>query len=313
MPRSSQRAERRTPGPAAARAAGASGASGSEAVPAGPAAPTTPPPRAERAGSGETALRALWTAWFSVDPRGAVAEAVAGAGQALRRDQGDEAAWYALLRGREMLADHGRSTAGSEYHPTLVDAAEAVSRRLDWSARVAVVHARLEGSAALARSALLVNPSYPPAQVALGRALLREGLPQAARSLLEEVREPERVQGGAAALARARLETGDPGKALIAAARETNAPGLCGLEPSIHDLALVGELDEIRGLARLALGAVDAGVRALLRAAAGGSAGARRALTGQAERDDVRRALGRLARDTGLLAEARALAAALAG
>ena len=276
-------------------------------------APAAPAPGAPAPEAGEAALRALWTAWFSIDPRAAVADAVAAAAEALRHDQGDEAAWYALLRGREMLGDHGPVSAGPEQHRSLVEAVEAVSRRLDWSARLAAVHARLDGSAASARSALQVNPGYPPAQVALGRALLREGLPQAARSLLEDVREPERVQGGAAALARARLETGDPGKALIAAARETNAPGLCGLEPAIHDPTLVSELDEIRGLARLALGATDAGVRSLLRAAAAGSAGARKALTGHAERDDIRRALGRLARDSGLAPEARELAAALAG
>jgi hypothetical protein len=300
-----------------------------EVAPAAPSAPAPaapapvapalriPVPGVPRYGSapeaGEAALQALWTAWFSIDPRAAVADASDAAVDVLRRDQGDEAAWYALLRGREMLGDPGPVLAGPERHDSLLEAADAVSRRLDWSARLAAVHARLDGGTAAARSALLVNPSYAAAQVALGRALLREGQPQAARVLLEEVREPERVQGGAAALARARLETGEPGKALIAAARETNAPGLCGLEPAIHDPALVNELDEIRGLARLALGATDAGVRSLLRAAAAGSAGARKALTGQAQRDDVRRALGRLARDSGLAAEARALAAALAG
>jgi hypothetical protein len=107
------------------------------------------------------------------------------------------------------------------------------------------------------------------------------------------------------------METGDPGKALIAAARESNAPGLCGIEPSIDDPAVVRDLDEVRGLARLALGAVDAGVRSLLRAVAAGSAAARRALVAHATRIDVRRALSRLARDAALPADAKALAAAL--
>lgn len=263
--------------------------------------------------NGDPALRELWTAWFSVDPRGAVADAAASAAGSLRGGPGDEPTWYALLRGKEMLGDGGPVTAGGSRWPSLLDAAEAVARRFAGSPRLATLHARLDGGVLVSRAALAVNPAYAPAQVALGKALLREGKPRMARTLLEQVREPERVQGGGVALARARVETGEPGKALLAAAREANAPGLCGVEPSIHDPGVLRDLDEVRGLARLALGAIDAGARSLLRAVAAGSAAARRALAAHAERSDVRRALGRLARDVALPDDARKLAAVLAG
>jgi hypothetical protein len=237
---------------------------------------------------------------------------VAAAAEVIRAGSGEEDAWYALVRGREMLGELGPLWVGVLQCDSLGEAVELLCGRFDRSPRLAVVRARLDGGLPLARAALAVNPGYAPAQVALGRALLRDGRPKAARALLEEVREPERVQGGAVALARARLESGDPGKALIAAARETNAPGLVGLEPSIHDPLVVREIEEVRGLARLALGAIDAGARSLLRAASAGSEGARRALLSHAERDLVRRALGRLARDAALPPDARALAAALA-
>lgn len=261
--------------------------------------------------SGEPALQALWTAWFSADPRALVGAAVAHAAGALCGGSGSEATWYALLRGREMLGELGPLAVGGARWSSLLDAAHAVAQRFADSPRLATLRARLDGGVPACRAALAVNPAYAPAQVALGSALLREGRPQVARALLEEVREPERVQGAGVALARARVETGDPGKALIAAARESNAPGLCGVEPSIHDPAVVRDLDEVRGLARLALGAVDAGVRSLLRAVAAGSAAARRSLLAQAERVDVRRALTRLAGDAALPADARALAAVL--
>jgi hypothetical protein len=269
------------------------------------------PPAQPTLAPGDSALHALWTAWFSLDPRAAVAEAVAAAEAEVRSGSSDEDAWYALLRGREMLGEIGPVRAGALQCRSLQEAAELLCGRFDRSPRLAAVRARLDGGLPAARAALSVNPGYAPAQVALGRALLREGRPQAALALLEDVREPERVQGGAVALARARLEAGDPGRALIAAARETNAPGLVGLEPAIHEPLVVREIEEVRGLARLALGAIDAGARSLLRAASAGSESARRALGERAGRDEVRRALGRLARDGGLPPDARALAAAL--
>ena len=269
--------------------------------------------RSARSGAtGEPALDALWAAWFSADPRAMVAAAVTHASGALCGGEGNEAGWYALLRGLEMLGDDGPVAVGAARWPSLLEAAHAAAQRFWNSPRLATLRARLDGGIPACRVALAVNPAYAPAQVALGNALLREGRPHVARAVLEEVREPERVQGAGVALARARVETGDPGKALIAAAQESNAPGLCGVEPSIHDPVVVRDLDEVRGLARLALGAVDAGVRSLLRACAGGSVAARAALAAQAERVDVRQALSRLAGDAALSAHARELAASLA-
>jgi hypothetical protein len=261
---------------------------------------------------GDPALEALWAAWFSADPRAMVAAAVTHAAGVLRRGPPSEAAWYALLRGREMLGDQGPVAIGPTRWASPLEAAHAATQRYAGSPRLATLWARLDGGVAACRTAMAVNPAYAPAQVALGNALLREGRSQAARGVLEDVREPERVQGAGVALARARVETGDPGRALMAAAQESNAPGLCGVEPSIHDPGVVRDLDEVRGLARLALGAVDAGVRSLLRSVAAGSAAARRSLLAHAERADVRTVLERLARDGALPAGARTLAAMLA-
>jgi hypothetical protein len=240
-----------------------------------------------------------------------VVEATAEAARSIRGGSAGEPLWYALLRGREMLHEDGPLAAGPFRWPSLLDAAEDISLRFAGSPRLAAVCARCDGSVASARTALSVGPRYGPAQVALGRALLREGRCEAARALLEEVRDPGRVQGGAVALARARLETGDASKALAAAARETNPPGLSAVEPSIQDPEVARELDEVRGLARLALGATDAGVRPLLRAASAGASAARRALVANAGRPEVRRALARLAHDVELPPDARALAGVL--
>jgi hypothetical protein len=273
------------------------------------------PVRAERlassAGTFEL-LRALWRAFCADDPHAAVRRVVAAAAAVLEAAPGEEPASYALLRGLEMLGDVGPLRAGGVRYPSLCDAAEALARQLPGSPRLATLRARVDGGATAGRAALALNPAYAPAQVALGRALLRAGSPQAARALLEAVEQPERIQGGAVALARARVETGEPEKALLAAARETNAPGLAAMEPSIHDPAVAHEVDEVRGLARLALGAVDAGARSLLRAASH-SAAARSALVARAGSVEVRGALGRLARDASLSPEARTLAGVLAG
>lgn len=265
-----------------------------------------------RPAGADAMLGALWSAWSSADPRAAVREAVGASTAALAGGRDDEPAWYALLRGLEMLGDHGPVAVGPARHASLLDAAEAQHRAFRASPRLATLRARADGGVAAARAALAVNPAYAPAQVALGRALLREGRAAAARAVLEAVDAPERIQGAGVALARARVETGDPEKALLAAARETNAPGPYGLEPSIPDPAIRREVEEVRGLARLALGAVDAGARALLQATVGGSARARRALAAQAQRKDVRRALAHIAGDASLPRYARALAAILA-
>lgn len=272
-------------------------------------------PGAPASAGTDALLRALWTAWCADEPKAAVRRAVAAASGAAERLHGEEPAWYALLRGLEMLgqAEAGPVRVGGVRYPSLRQASEDQARRFPGSPRLAVLHARVDGGVPAARAALAVNPAYAPAQVALGRALLQEGRPHAARALLEAVEQPERIQGGAVALARARVETGEPGKALLAAARETNAPGLAALEPAIPDPRVDHEVHEVRGLARLALGAVDAGARSLLHAAAAGSHSARRALVAHAGRPEVRRALTHLARDGSLPREARTLAGVLAG
>lgn len=273
--------------------------------------PATATPAPTRRPGTEGVLGALWSAWSAADPRAAVRDAAGSAAAALAAGREDEPAWYALLRGLEMLGEHGPVAIGPVRHASLLDVAVAQHRVFGASPRLATLRARADGGVAAAHAALGVNPAYAPAQVALGRALLREGRAAAARAVLEEVYAPERIQGGGVALARARVETGDPEKALLAAARETNAPGPYGLEPSISDPAIRREIEEVRGLARLALGAVDAGARALLQATVGGSGCARRALGLHAQRKEVRRALARLARDGSLPKQARALAAIL--
>lgn len=265
-----------------------------------------------RSAAGAEVLGALWSAWSAPDPRAAVRDAVGSAAASLAAGRGSEPASYTLLRGLEMLGERGPVAVGAARHASLLDAAAAQQDAFRASPRLATLRAREDGSVAAAQAALRVNPAYAPAQVALGRALLREGRAAAARAVLEEVEAPERVQGAAIALARARAETGDFEKALLAAARETNAPGPYGIEPSIPDLAIRGEVEEVRGLARLSLGAVDAGARALLHATVNGSGRARRALALHAQRKEVRGALARLARDATLPRQARALAAILA-
>jgi len=269
------------------------------------------PAASPRSAAGAELLGVLWSAWSAADPRAAVREAVGAAAAALADGRGDEPASYTLLRGLEMLGERGPVAVGGARHASFLDAAAAQQDAFRASPRLATLRARADGGVAAARAALEVNPAYAPAQVALGRALLREGRAAAARAVLEDVEAPERVQGAALALARARAETGDFEKALLAAARETNAPGPYGIEPSIPDPAIRGEVEEVRGLARLSLGAVDAGARALLQATVEGSGRARRALALHAQRKDVQRALARLARDASLSRQARALAGIL--
>lgn len=205
---------------------------------------------AARAGCAEATLGALWNAWSAADPRAAVRGAVLSASASLAAGRDDESAWYVLLRGLEMLGEQGPVTVGAAHHRSLLEAAEAQRCAFHGSPRLATVCARADGGVEAARAALQVNPAYAPAQVALGRALLRQGKAAAARAVLEAVDVPERVQGGAAALARARVETGDAERALLAAARETNAPGPYGVEPSIPDPAVNREVDEVLAIAR---------------------------------------------------------------
>jgi hypothetical protein len=270
------------------------------------------PAPAPRSAAGTELLGGLWSAWSAPDPRAAVREVVGSAAAALAAGRGDEPATYTLLRGLEMLGERGPVAVGPAQHASLRDAATAQQDAFRASPRLATLRARTDGGVAAAQAALEVNPAYAPAQVALGRALLREGRATAARAVLEDVDAPERVQGAAVALARARAETGDFEKALLAAARETNAPGPYGVEPSILDPAIRGEVEEVRGLARLSLGALDAGARALLQATVNGSGRARRALALHAQRRDVKRALAGLARDASLSRQVRALAGILA-
>jgi hypothetical protein len=266
-----------------------------------------------RTSGAEGALGALRNAWSAPDPRQSVREVVLSAAASVAAGNGEEPAWYALLRALEMLGARGPLEVGAAHHLSLLAAAEAQQRAFPFSPRIATVCARLDGGVERARLALSVNPAYTPAQVALGRALLREGRPAVSRAVLEAVEEPERVQGGAVALARARVETGDPAKALLAAARETNAPGPYGVEPSIPDPWVGREVEEVQGLARISLGSAEAGARALLRAAIAGSGRARRALAEHAAtRREVRVALVRLSRDASLPPHACALAAILA-
>ena len=122
------------------------------------------------------------------------------AGEEIKRCPNSEAVWYGVLRAQELKNDDARAD------PQL---AEQATQRVPISVRLATIRARALGTVEAAEMALKVDPSYAPAQVALGMAWLERGNAQRAREILEKVQAIDLVQYGPASLAQARLLTSD--------------------------------------------------------------------------------------------------------
>jgi hypothetical protein len=219
----------------------------------------------------KAAYRELTQASVAMEPMGWVREAFEDAANSLATCPDNETGWYVALRAAELGRGHYPIRVGNREVKSLGEAAELAGRTIPKSARIAAVRARIIGGVKAAQEALAVDPSYPPSQVALGKALLEAGDAEIACSRLQGVAQLDRVPGGLALLAEAKLASGDPVGALEAAARTAHADGLNSIEPTIPDRNRGIEMEEVKGLANLALRRFDRAARLLLAAAAEGS------------------------------------------
>lgn len=253
--------------------------------------------------SGDLALAAL-----AMEPEARVLLAFGEAAQGIRACPSDEKLWYLLLRAAELGGGAYPVDLPGGQARELKVAAEAASQRFPNSARIATARARVLGTLDAARQAVVLDPSYVPAQVALGAALLRAGDALVARQVLERVPASElgRVRGGYALLARARLAVGDLDGAVAAAAKEPGPRPMNPIEPDARDERASRDAREVAGLAHLAAHRFDQAARMLLEAAAG-SASARASL--EHASPELRQALVRLRRGGKLTSAERSLLA----
>lgn len=244
-------------------------------------------------------------AQVAMDSAGAVASAFQQTAQNLAECPGEEDLWYLLLRSAELGGTpYGVTVLGIEIDD-LKSAADEVAKRWPRSAKIATIRARALGSVQAAMQAVSLDPSYVPAQTALGAALLRAGDAKAARGVLESAPSLERIPGGYALLARARLDTGDAEGAVQAAAKEPSSSPVDPIEPCIRDERPQRDAKEAAGLAHLAAKRYDKAARLLVEAAAAGSAAARASL--EDARPELQHALIRLSNSAKLSAAEKSL------
>jgi len=178
--------------------------------------------------------------------------------------------WYLAARSAEVLEIWSSGQAFAAYGGLNKIVADALSHA-PYSAPVATVAARVEGSSSLARKALTLDPNYQPARRALAETLAKEGaFDEALRVATVDARR------GPMHLTRARV--------LLAAKRPADAVREAKkITPSQPDeLAPAGDMyrdaQEVLGFALLALHRPAEARKALRAAASAGSVAAQRQL-----------------------------------
>jgi hypothetical protein len=253
--------------------------------------------------------------------------AVFAAREGLSRCPDEEGLWYAFLRGNE-LGDRSFEGEGFKRFPKGLDllgkhfesleaVADHATVRFPGSARIATVRARLHGSVRAAREALAVDASHPPAQVALGRALIAAGQLSEGTAALKKIPEStlRKTHGGMAALGRALLLTGNPNEAITAARVTVNTYG-CGDDYERNgsgpfNARVKAEAQETIGLANLAIGKTLPSIWSLLTAWSLGRSSARDALMAHGKEPAVVQALTAVSREKSSWDGRRELASSL--
>jgi tetratricopeptide (TPR) repeat protein len=183
------------------------------------------------------------------------------AAETLERCPDSERLAYVSLRAAEL------GPAQEEPDSGLVAFARELCGRFPRSARIATVRARLERSVDSARKAVTIDPTYPPAQVALANALLAAGDVAGARLALDGIKELAAVENGYAVLASVKWAQGDATGAIQAANRQlARSPSLTPSEPGSDAATARTRAHEILGLSYLKLNQPDRAAPHLLEA-----------------------------------------------
>jgi hypothetical protein len=209
----------------------------------------------------------------AMDEDGAFVLLLRGAEADLRACPELEPQRYAVARLAELGYSAGDARRANGPDPHAKTLTEAALRAFPRSARIATVAARLDGSVEFARRAVMIDPDYAPARVALAVALAASGDARGALAML-----PASGQPASTLIARARisLAAGDA-RATLADALAAGKATPRELEP-MPGRDAVRDKEELLGLSLRALGRPAEARRRLESAASLGSAAARRAL-----------------------------------
>lgn len=190
---------------------------------------------------------------IAMEPQSAISVVYQRATQASERCPDNESVAYWRLRALEL----GRGTIVGRQPKSTLDEwramAAELSRRFPTSARIVTIQARATGSIDDARKAVELDPSYPPAQVALGVAWIPSDPARAARHLAGVARLAE-VSDGFTALARARYAARDLIGAANAARSVFRKRKVYLVEPDGRDSRPTSQAHEVLGLVALTSG-----------------------------------------------------------
>jgi hypothetical protein len=186
---------------------------------------------------------------MAMEPEGARKSVYERATEASRRCPTDERLAYLRLRAAELGAGSLMSHDANEAEHRRL--ARELAAQFPRSVRIATIAARYEGTVDLARKAVALDASYPPAQVALASALLADGDPVAAQRAIERVTDLATTDDGFAVLARIQWAQGDLAGATEMAKRQLRGRDPVGLEPGGGTARGMYRAHEVLGLAYL--------------------------------------------------------------
>lgn len=210
------------------------------------------------------------------EPASAIGWVVDEAVEGIARCPNDEAAWYELVRGIEMKEElsSGRYepavVIGGRKLESLAEVTTEAVRRVPSSPRVALVDARARPEPGRVADLVARFPSFAPLRLALARAQLAAGNPEAAEETLMLFAGLKGLPGRTETLAAIKLARGDPSKALEVLADKPevlSSSKTAGSEAYWSTGGIERERYETRYKAQLALHRPGAAVRPLLDAA----------------------------------------------
>ena len=217
---------------------------------------------AQSIGSGppcDVVARSLWkdlaACSMAMEPEGRRHAIFDQATEASLRCRDDEQLAYVRLRAAELGADATANdqAAWQAFQRLTVD----LSKQFPKSARIATIAARAERTVDRAHQAVMLDPSYAPAQVALVRALLGAGKSDEARNVIDGVKKLGALDDGFTALALVKWAQGDVKGTVEAANKELKGRDAFGVEPGEGDLRAIAEAHEVLGLAYVKLAKWD--------------------------------------------------------
>jgi tetratricopeptide (TPR) repeat protein len=201
-----------------------------------------------------------------MEPEGTVPHVYVEATESEGRCPENENIVYLRLRSAEL----GRGAIVGQMAPQLIaewkELARQEAKRFPASARVLTVAARASGELDVARRAVVANPHYAPASVALAEAMIDAGDPIGALKVLDGVGSLDATSDGFVALGRARLATRDFKGALKAATAALRHRQIDLVEPDAGDPRPSAAAHEIAARAALALRRYDVAAGHLLQA-----------------------------------------------